>query len=76
VKELSRYKGELFNPGKRYIVAEKSYIIHTLLFAKFIRETQISKTKCIEICKSNNPDEVGGYNTPLLCRGIWVQGLP
>jgi hypothetical protein len=22
----------------------------------------------------NNPDEVGGYNTPL-CGGIWVHGL-
>ena len=30
----------------------------------FIRETQISKTKCIEICKSNNPAESGGYNLP------------
>jgi hypothetical protein len=38
----------------------------------FIRETQISKTQCIEICKSNNffttgesnPAEGGGYNTP------------
>ncbi|MBN1366213.1 MAG: formate dehydrogenase accessory protein FdhE [Syntrophaceae bacterium] len=27
-------------------------------------ETQISKTKCIEICKSNNPAISGGYNTP------------
>ena len=33
---------------------------------QFIRETQISKTKCIEICKSNNPAESGGYNTPSL----------
>ncbi len=29
----------------------------------FICETQISKTKCIEICKSNNTAESGGYNT-------------
>jgi hypothetical protein len=34
--------------------------------SKFIRETQISKTECIEICKSNNPAESGGYNTPSL----------
>ena len=27
-------------------------------------ETQISKTKCIEICKLNNPAESGGFNTP------------
>jgi len=26
-------------------------------------ETQISKTKCIEICKSNNPASSGGCNT-------------
>ena len=26
----------------------------------FIRETQISKTQCIKICKSNNPAEGGG----------------
>jgi hypothetical protein len=32
----------------------------------FIRETQISKTKCIEICKSINLAESGGYNTPSL----------
>jgi hypothetical protein len=30
----------------------------------FIRETQISKTQCIEIFKSNNPAEGGGFNTP------------
>jgi hypothetical protein len=29
----------------------------------FIRETQISKTQCIEICKSNNPTEGGGFHT-------------
>ena len=28
---------------------------------EFDRETQISKTKCIEICKSNNPAKGGGY---------------
>jgi hypothetical protein len=28
----------------------------------------------IKICKSDNPDEVGEYNTLLLCGGIWVQG--
>jgi superfamily II RNA helicase len=28
---------------------------------EFDRETQISKTKCIEICKSNNPPKGGGY---------------
>jgi hypothetical protein len=32
--------------------------------ASFYCETQISKTKCIEICKSNNPAISGGYNTP------------
>jgi hypothetical protein len=29
-------------------------------------ETQISKKKCIEICKSNDPAISGGYNTPPL----------
>jgi glucosamine--fructose-6-phosphate aminotransferase (isomerizing) len=29
----------------------------------FYCETQISKTKCIEICKSNNPATNGGYDT-------------
>jgi hypothetical protein len=29
----------------------------------FIRETQISKTQCIEICKLNNPAEGGGFHT-------------
>jgi len=31
---------------------------------QFIRETQISKPQCIEICKSNNPAGGGGFNTP------------
>jgi hypothetical protein len=30
----------------------------------FCCETQISKTKCLEICKTNNPATSGGYNTP------------
>jgi hypothetical protein len=30
---------------------------------KFIRETQISKAQCIEICKLNNPAEGGGFHT-------------
>ncbi|MBN1415557.1 MAG: hypothetical protein JW973_10690 [Bacteroidales bacterium] len=41
----------------------------------FIRETQISKTQCIEICKLNNPAEGGGFNTPQLCCGISFQSL-
>jgi hypothetical protein len=41
----------------------------------FICETQISKTQCIEICKSNNPAEGGGFNTPQLCCGICFQSL-
>ena len=41
----------------------------------FIRETQISEAERTEICKSNNPDEVGGYNTPQLCCGICFQSL-
>ncbi len=32
----------------------------------FYCETQISKTKCIEICKSNNPATSGGYDAQLL----------
>ena len=32
-------------------------------------ETQISKTKCIEICKSNNPAASGGYNNEDYTRG-------
>jgi len=35
-----------------------------LVFIRLFCETQISKTKCIEICKSNNPAISGGYNTP------------
>jgi alcohol dehydrogenase class IV len=35
----------------------------------FYRETQISKTKCIEICKSNNPAASGGYNNEDYTRG-------
>jgi hypothetical protein len=42
---------------------------------RFIRETQISKTQCIEICKSNNPAEGGGFNTPQLCCGISFHSL-
>jgi hypothetical protein len=30
---------------------------------KFIRETQILKAQCIEICKLNNPAEGGGFHT-------------
>ena len=33
------------------------------------RKTQISKTKCIEICKSNNPAASGGYNNEDYTRG-------
>jgi hypothetical protein len=29
----------------------------------FIRETQILKTQCTEICKLNNPAEGGGFHT-------------
>ena len=32
-------------------------------------ETQISKTKCVEICKSNNPAASGGYNNEDYTRG-------
>ena len=39
----------------------------------FIREIQISEAERTEIYKSNNPDEVGGYNTPQLCCGISFQ---
>jgi alcohol dehydrogenase class IV len=35
----------------------------------FYRETQISKMKCIEICKSNNPAASGGYNNEDYTRG-------
>lgn len=51
----------------------------------FIRETQISEAERTEICKSNNPDEVGGYNrlgraplrsgSPQLFCGISFQSL-
>ncbi|MEN6421843.1 MAG: 4'-phosphopantetheinyl transferase superfamily protein [Smithella sp.] len=34
------------------------------VFIRLFCETQISKTKCIEICKSSNPAISGGYNTP------------
>jgi hypothetical protein len=37
----------------------------------FIRETQISGVLRTEICKSNNPDQVGGYNTPSLGAKFW-----
>ncbi|MBN1364880.1 MAG: metallophosphoesterase family protein [Syntrophaceae bacterium] len=37
---------------------------HTPVY--FCCETQILKTKCVEICKSNNPAISGGYNTPPL----------
>ncbi|MCX6224680.1 MAG: SIS domain-containing protein, partial [Bacteroidia bacterium] len=44
----------------------------------FYCETQISKTKCIEICKSNNPATSGGYDAqplgaelgPMACSGV------
>ena len=35
----------------------------------FYRETQILKTQCIEICKSNNPAASGGYNNEDYTRG-------
>ncbi len=46
-------------------------------------ETQISKTECTEICKSNNPAISGGYNTPPLgeefrsgaCLGVHTLGF-
>ena len=44
--------------------------------ARFIRETQISKTECIEICKSNNPAESGGFNTPALWRIFGSRACP
>jgi mRNA interferase RelE/StbE len=39
-------------------------------------ETQISKTKYIEICKSNNPDTSGGYHTPNLEEGLESKVCP
>ena len=39
-------------------------------------ETQISKTKCIEICKSNNPAISGGYNTPPLGAELGSRACP
>jgi hypothetical protein len=39
-------------------------------------ETQISKTKCIEICKSNNPAISGGYNTPPLVAELGSRACP
>jgi hypothetical protein len=35
MNELSCYKGEFFDPGKYYTVAEKSYIIHILVVFLF-----------------------------------------
>jgi len=32
VKEFSPYKDEFFNSLKHYMIKEKSYIIHTLLY--------------------------------------------
>ncbi len=32
----------------------KTFLKYTFLKGFFIRETQISKTQCIEICKLNN----------------------
>jgi hypothetical protein len=42
----------------------------------FYCETQISKTKCIAICKSNNPAISGGYNTPPLGRELGSMACP
>jgi general secretion pathway protein K len=39
-------------------------------------KTQISKTKCIEICKSNNPAISGGYNTPPLGAELGSRACP
>jgi hypothetical protein len=54
-------------------------IILSVRKSGFYCEAQISKTKYIEICKSNNPAISGGYNTPPLgvelgsraCPGIY-----
>ena len=35
------------------------------MISEFIHETQISKAKRLEICKSNNPDIVGRYKPGL-----------
>ena len=39
----------------------RSSLVPLMNSLEFDRETQISKTKCIEICKSNNPAKGGGY---------------
>jgi hypothetical protein len=46
-------------------------------------ETHVSKTKCVEICKSNNPAISGGYDTPPVgaelgsgaCPGVHTRGF-
>ncbi len=52
--------------GPRYLVFMLPFLAFPIAFLRRrpYCETQISKTKCIEICKSNNPAISGGYNTP------------
>ena len=45
------------------------------MMANFYCETQISKMKCIEICKSNNPVISGGYHIPLGA-ALWSRACP
>ena len=54
---FTRYESE-YSEGKVVIPEEGG------VYIRLFCETQISKTKCIEICKSNNPAISGGYNTP------------
>ena len=52
--------GDLGENGYRYVSRMFNWDNIADDFWNLISETQISKTKCNEICKSNNPDEVGG----------------
>jgi alcohol dehydrogenase len=61
---------------EKNLVAQKRFADIGKIFAGnagqeniFYRETQISKTQCIEICKSNNPAASGGYNNEDYTRG-------
>ena len=71
--------GQFRNEGGKHLmfVLVSDDKLYAFFFSyPFIRETQFFQTKCSKNCQSNNPGEAGGYNTPLLCSGRWVQGLP